>query len=233
MDQPKKPDEPKANIEPVKLNLKSKFKFKCHKDIKCFTKCCRGINITLTPYDIIKMKNRLELSSQEFLAIYTDLRFLEKTDLPIVTLKLLDDELNSCPFVRDDGCLIYSDRPTTCRYYPLGVASMSHKEGADDNDFYFFVHEPHCLGFEEEKEWTIEEWRKDQGVDMHDDINAGWLICMTISMPAGPIWLSENDLFHQISNSRRKAKKCFSQPATTSTASNVLFLRVRFCPSMI
>lgn len=174
MDQPKKPDEQKANIEPVKLSLKSKFKFKCHKDVKCFTKCCRGINITLTPYDIIRMKNRLELSSQEFLAIYTDLRFLEKTDLPIVTLKLLDDELNSCPFVREDGCLIYSDRPTTCRYYPLGVASMSHKEGADDNEFYFFVHEPHCLGFEEEKEWTIEEWRKDQGVDIHDDINAGW-----------------------------------------------------------
>ena len=40
--------------------------------------------------------------------------------------------------------------------------------------FYFFVNEPHCLGFEEDKEWTIREWRKDQGVDIHDEINAGW-----------------------------------------------------------
>ncbi len=163
-----------AGIEPVRFGLDDKFKFKCHKGVKCFTKCCRGININLTPYDIIRLKNRLQLSSEEFLAIYTEPQLLEKTDLPIVTLKLMDDEEKSCPFVRDDGCIIYEDRPTTCRYYPLGVASLSHKEGADDKDFYFFVHEPHCLGFEEEKVWTIREWRKNQGVDIHDEINAGW-----------------------------------------------------------
>ena len=31
-----------------------------------------------------------------------------------------------------------------------------------------------CLGFEENKTWTIEEWRIDQGVDIYDRINAGW-----------------------------------------------------------
>ena len=163
-----------ANIEPVRLNRNSKFKFECHKGVKCFTKCCRGINIILTPYDIIKLKNRLQLSSEEFLAVYTTPQLWEKTDLPVVTLKLMDDELQSCPFVKDDGCIIYADRPTTCRYYPLGVASLSHKKQVSDEGFYFFVHEPHCLGFEEEKEWTIREWRKDQGVDIHDDINAEW-----------------------------------------------------------
>jgi hypothetical protein len=56
----------------------------------------------------------------------------------------------------------------------LGVASLSHKEGADDEGFYFFVNEPHCLGFEEEKEWSVAEWREDQGVDFLDEINAGW-----------------------------------------------------------
>jgi len=163
-----------ANIEPVRLKLDSRFKFKCHKGVKCFTKCCRGINIILTPYDIIRLKRRLQLTSEEFLAIYTTPRLLEKTDLPIVTLKLMDDELQSCPFVKDEGCIIYSDRPTTCRYYPLGVASLSHKKQMPEEGFFFFVHEPHCLGFEEDKEWTIREWRKDQGVDIHDDINADW-----------------------------------------------------------
>ena len=163
-----------VGIEPVRLKLESEFKFKCHKGVKCFTKCCRGINIILTPYDIIRLKKRLQISSEEFLAVYTVPRLLEKTDLPLVTLKLLDDELQSCPFVKDDGCIIYSDRPTTCRYYPLGVASLSHKEQVRDEGFYFFVHEPHCLGFEEEKEWTVREWRKDQGVDIHDEINAQW-----------------------------------------------------------
>ncbi len=163
-----------AEIPPVRLGPESKFKFRCHKEVKCFTRCCRGINIVLTPYDIIRMKNRLDLSSEEFLAIYTTPRIMEKTDLPVITLKLLDDDEESCPFVRDDGCIIYSDRPTTCRYYPLGFGSLSHKEGADDEGFYFFVNEPHCKGFEEDKEWTVKEWRVDQGVDVHDEINAEW-----------------------------------------------------------
>jgi hypothetical protein len=54
------------------------------------------------------------------------------------------------------------------------VASLSHKEDADGDEFYFFVHEPHCLGFNEDKLWTVREWRKDQGVDIHDQINAEW-----------------------------------------------------------
>ena len=169
-----KPTDPMATIAPVRLSLDSKFKFACHKDVKCFTKCCRGINIVLTPYDIIRLKNRLQLSSEEFLAIYTEPQLLEKTDLPIITLKLLDDDINSCPFVKDEGCIVYQDRPTTCRYYPLGVASLSHKAQTPEEGFYFFVHEPHCLGFEEKNEWTIREWRKDQGVDIHDEINSEW-----------------------------------------------------------
>lgn len=167
------PDQ-KAGIEPVRLGLDSKFTFQCHNKVKCFTKCCRGINIILTPYDIIRLKNRLQLSSEEFLSLYTVPRILEKTDLPIITLKVLDDDDESCPFVREDGCIVYEDRPTTCRYYPLGVASLSHKEDVDGDEFYFFVHEPHCLGFEEKRTWTVREWRKDQGVDIHDEINAGW-----------------------------------------------------------
>jgi len=163
-----------ASIDPVRLRLNSKFVFKCHKGVKCFTKCCRDINIILTPYDIIRLKNRLQLSSEEFLAMYTRPELLEKTDLPVVVLKKMDDDLKSCPFVTDKGCIIYKDRPTTCRYYPLGVASLSHKEGVDGDEFYFFVHEPHCLGFEEKKEWTVREWRTNQGADIHDDINAGW-----------------------------------------------------------
>lgn len=163
-----------ARIEPVRLGLENRFQFECHPGVKCFTQCCRAINIMLTPYDIIRLKHKLQLSSEEFLAIYTQPELLEKTDLPVITLKQLDDDRQSCPFVRDDGCLVYTDRPTTCRYYPLGVATLSHKPDADDDGFYFFVHEPHCLGFEEQKNWTVRSWRQDQGVDIHDEINDDW-----------------------------------------------------------
>jgi Fe-S-cluster containining protein len=176
----------KPGIEPIRLGLDNRFKFRCHKDVACFTRCCRGINIVLTPYDIIRLKQRLQLTSEEFLAIYTEPQLLEKTDLPVVTLKLLDDDQQSCPFVRDDGCRIYEDRPTTCRYYPLGVASLSYREGADESGFFFFVNEPHCLGFEEDQVWTVRQWREDQGVDLRDEVNAEWtdLVVRKRSFPA-------------------------------------------------
>jgi Fe-S-cluster containining protein len=191
-----------ARIEPVRLSYNSQFKFKCHPGVSCFTKCCRGINIILTPYDVIQLKTRLGLPSDEFLAIYTQPHLLEKTDLPVVTLRLLDDEQQSCPFVKDSGCIIYQDRPTACRYYPLGVATLQHKEGADDEGFFFFVNEPHCKGFEEDCLWTVAEWRKDQGVDLRDEVNAEWtdLVVRKRSFPAN-IKLTEKakEMFFMVS----------------------------------
>jgi len=186
------------NVEPVRLGPQSKFKFDCHPGVKCFTRCCKDINIILTPYDIIRLKNRLNLSSEEFLALYTEPQILEKTDLPVVTLKLLevedtDSEGKACPFVRENGCLVYEDRPTTCRYYPLGVATMSHKEDPDGEEFYFFVNEPHCQGFEEDKEWTVAQWRENQGVDAHDKFNAEWteLVVRKRSFPPNMRWTEQ------------------------------------------
>jgi hypothetical protein len=105
-----------------------------------------------------------------------------------VTLKLLDDERNSCPFVEDkDGCVIYEDRPTTCRYYPIGVGALSYSgEQGDKDEFFFTVKEAHCLGFEEDKEWTVAEWRQDQGIDLRDAVNEGWMDLMVRkkSLPA-------------------------------------------------
>jgi Fe-S-cluster containining protein len=185
-------------IQPMRLGPDSRFTFRCHKDVKCFTQCCRGINIILTPYDIIRLKKRLGLSSEEFLAIYTEPQMLEKTDIPVVTLKLLDEEgvdagARPCPFVRPEGCLVYEDRPASCRYYPLGEASLAYKDDPDGEQFFFMVREAHCLGFEEDTSWTVLEWREDQGVDEHDRINARWteLIVRKRSFPPNMRWTEQ------------------------------------------
>lgn len=164
-------------IPPEQLSLSSRFKFDCHKKVPCFTDCCRGIDIMLTPYDILTMRKKLDLSSEEFLAAFTTPQILEKADLPVVTLKLLDDERNSCPFVEDkDGCVIYDSRPTTCRYYPIGVGALSYSaEKGEKEEFFFTVKEAHCKGFNEDREWSVGEWREDQGVDLRDEINDGWM----------------------------------------------------------
>jgi len=172
-----------SNIEPLKLTLDSKLKFRCHPGVSCFTACCGNIKIVLTPYDILKLTQRLEMPAHEFLHTYTTPTYLEKTDMPGVALKLREED-NKCPFVTPEGCTVYTDRPTACRYYPVGMADFreggskdadGNEQTPDEERFFFLVKEDHCKGHEEDKEWTVGEWRADQGVDVRDDMNKKWL----------------------------------------------------------
>lgn len=164
-----------SNIVPNKLFLDSKIKFRCHPQVSCFTACCGNINIILTPYDILRIRKALNLPASEFLLRFTTPTFLEKTDMPGVKLNL--DENGRCPFVTEEGCTIYPHRPTTCRYYPVGM-SFFHEgadEGAIAEEFYFLVKEDHCKGHDEEQVMSIREWRKDQGIDESDEMNRAWM----------------------------------------------------------
>jgi Fe-S-cluster containining protein len=172
-----------SNIEPLKLTMDSKLKFRCHPGVSCFTACCGNIKIILTPYDILMLTRRLEMVPHEFLHTYTMPTYLEKTDMPGVMIKMREED-NKCPFVTPEGCTVYSDRPTACRYYPVGMADF--REGgskdadgnevtAEEDKFFFLVREDHCKGHEEDKEWTVGEWRADQGVDQRDEMNKKWL----------------------------------------------------------
>ena len=163
-------------IEPRKYKLDDKFNFACSKGMPCYTHCCSDLDMILTPYDIVRIKNRLELTCDQFLALYTKPKILARTRLPVVTMKMLDDEDKSCPFVTPEGCSIYEDRPLSCRYYPLGMASFREQEiEPAGEDFYFMVRESHCQGFNQDKEWTVRDWRKDQGVEPYDEINKSWM----------------------------------------------------------
>ncbi|MDT8334491.1 MAG: YkgJ family cysteine cluster protein [Desulfurivibrionaceae bacterium] len=164
-----------SNIVPSKLFPDSKIKFRCHPGVSCFTACCGHINIVLTPYDILRIRRALNLPAEEFLLRFTTPVYLEKTDMPGVKLHL--DEEGRCPFVTEKGCTIYEHRPTTCRYYPVGM-SFFHEaadDGASSEEFYFLVKEEHCKGHDEEQVMTIREWRKDQGIDESDEMNREWM----------------------------------------------------------
>jgi Fe-S-cluster containining protein len=163
-------------VEPIERTLNSKFKFRCHKGISCFNKCCRLTDILLTPYDIVRIKKRLGISSEEFLKKYTYVHIDEKSSHPYAVLKMMDDNEGRCPFVTPEGCSIYEDRPLNCRYYPVGQGLMikGSEKGPVNEDFYFFIREPNCLGYQEDKEWTIEAWRIDQGADIYDEMNREW-----------------------------------------------------------
>ncbi len=148
-----------------RLQKESKFKFNCHKNISCFNKCCGDVNIFLTPYDIIRLKNRLGISSEEFLEKYTFLPIDEKQNFPVVMLRMNTDKNKSCPFVGKEGCSVYEDRPWSCRMFPLGTASPKNKGENGEGEFYFILEEPVCKGYTEERTWTVGEWLKDQGIE--------------------------------------------------------------------
>ena len=169
-------DKNPSNILPEKLTLDSPLQFACHPGVSCFTACCHNIKIILTPYDILILRRRLNIPAHEFITQYTEPTYLEKTDMPGVQIKLTGDK-NGCPFVTPEGCTVYTDRPSACRYYPVGMADF-HEGGTDDaaeEKFFFLVKEPHCKGHEEPKRWTIRDWRADQGVDVRDEMNKEWL----------------------------------------------------------
>lgn len=111
-------------VVPIKLTEKSRFKFRCHKGVKCFTACCSNINIVLPPYDLLRLRKRLGMTTEDFINKYCEIEMLAKTLLPVITLKMQSDEKRSCPFVTPDGCTVYEDRPSNCRYYPLGMATL-------------------------------------------------------------------------------------------------------------
>jgi Fe-S-cluster containining protein len=174
----------KSDAIPALLELGSKLKFNCHKGISCFNACCRQADITLTPYDIIRLKDRLGKSSTEFLKEHTVPFQMERDGLPGVKLRTTDE--GACLFMNEEGCSIYEDRPTACRYYPLGHLEMRAKDANVAETHYFLVQETHCKGHEEDTEMTVQEYLGSQRTLEFDELNKAWLEIMVKKRSAGP-----------------------------------------------
>lgn len=172
-------------IEPVKLCLSDTIQFRCHKEIACFNQCCKHIDILLTPYDILRLKKRLGLSSSEFLAQYTVPYEMDQHGMPGVKIRTADDNL-ACPFLQPEGCSVYQDRPSACRYYALGLLSLREQTSSSDEDYYFLVKEEHCLGHQEPRQLTIQDYRQEQGVEIYDEMNREWRQIILKKRSAGP-----------------------------------------------
>ncbi len=167
----------KENIlkEYPRLNENDTFKFRCHPGVSCFNECCADVNIFLTPYDILRLRKRLGITSQEFLDKYTLIPFDKNLPYPAVLLKMQDNEKKSCHFVGEKGCSVYEDRPWACRMYPLGMAQPK-EAGATPamNDFFFLLKEDVCKGFQEDRELTVSDWINDQGIAEYNEIGELW-----------------------------------------------------------
>lgn len=172
-------------VMPAMKTGEQEIQFRCHKDIACFNACCKNIDITLTPYDIVRMKQRLDMSSSEFLEKYTFPYEMEKDGLAGVKFKPVDDG-TACQFMTEEGCSIYEDRPTACRYYPVALLSLRKQDEYVDRNGYALVEEPHCLGHKEDRKLTIDQYRQEQGVEEFDDLARGWRQLILKKKSSGP-----------------------------------------------
>ena len=153
------------------LSLDDTFRFSCSKKVPCFNECCKELNQYLTPYDILRLKNRLDLSSGLFLQRYTVQHTGPESGLPIITLKPNYDKELKCPFVTSKGCGVYEDRPSSCRAYPLARIASRSRETGRINEQYLLLQESHCRGFEQEQTQTVREWLESQELAIYNQMN--------------------------------------------------------------
>lgn len=153
----------------IALSPDDRFTFACSKEVRCFNECCKNLNQFLTPYDILRLKQSLGISSSLFIERYSFPQIGSETGLPIISLKPVSE--SKCPFVTETGCSVYRDRPSSCRAYPLArILSRSRKTGKTTEQYMLF-RESHCLGFNTDQEWKVCEWTEDQELSIYYEMN--------------------------------------------------------------
>lgn len=149
------------------------FRFACHSGVACYTRCCHNADMYLYPYDIIRLKQRLNMTSEEFLTLHTITALRDMPSFPNVMLKMSDRQGHPCTFLSEAGCAVYEDRPYSCRAYPLEPAMYGDDHGQIRTQYYVARHD-HCLGHRETRQWTALTWMADQKMYDYNDINARW-----------------------------------------------------------
>ena len=160
------------------LNEHSIFTFDCHPGISCFTDCCNDVEMTLYPYDIIRLKHHLNIDSENFLEKYTQIEFDEGLWFPHLTLKMAAN--NACPFLTTKGCSVYEDRPFSCRSYPLARKVKRACSPEKQEEKYYLVRHHYCQGHQAPRQWILKNWIEKSGLKLFNDMNSKWVSIYTI-----------------------------------------------------
>lgn len=145
------------------LKRESQIRFHCRPSLPCFTKCCRDVNVFLGPYDVVRLRKRLGISSGEFLRRYTITLIPEVSGFPLVVLRMDEKKGRKCPFVGPEGCSVYEDRPWSCRMFPLD-------KGQGEDQYRFIAPEELCLGEQGADEISVGEYLLSQGVQEYEEV---------------------------------------------------------------
>lgn len=152
------------------LETDEQFQFSCHKDVPCFTECCRMLELSLTPYDALRLRYGTGQSSSQLLDNYIIIERDPGEPFPRLYLTMIDDGRASCVFVGKNGCKIYAHRPSACRAYPLGRAVVRQEDNSLKEHFVL-MKEEHCKGFLEPTHQTPTDYIDDQELNKYNSFN--------------------------------------------------------------
>ncbi len=162
------------NLPGQRLETGDTFNFRCCPGIGCFNRCCRNLNLFLYPYDVIRLKKRLNMTSDRFLEKYVDIVLRPSNFFPEVLLAMSDNPEKTCPFLKPSGCSVYPDRSDACRTFPVEQGVL-YDVGQDKTETIHFFRPPDfCLGQYEKTVWTTRTWSKDQDAEVYHEMTARW-----------------------------------------------------------
>ncbi|MEW6076806.1 MAG: YkgJ family cysteine cluster protein [Thermodesulfobacteriota bacterium] len=187
------------NHNPIELSPGDSFRFACHRKVTCFNQCCGDLVQFLTPYDILRLKNRLGLTSGEFLSRYTRQQTGGETGLVVVSLTTGSPDDLRCPFVAPEGCGVYEDRPSSCRSYPLIRLASRSRETEQISERFFLIREDHCLGFDQDRTQTVRQWVEEQGLAEYNRMNDRMMELISAKnrlAPGRSLSLAEANIFY-------------------------------------
>jgi uncharacterized protein len=156
------------------------FTFMCHAGLTCFNQCCRNLNLFLYPYDILRLKKNLNISSDRFIETHTDIVVRPGHHFPDVLLRMADNDQKTCPFLTESGCRVYPDRPHTCRAFPIEHGVFYDAKTDRSRQVYFFRPPNFCQGRLETVSWTVKNWESDQAAAFYTTMTLQWAELMRL-----------------------------------------------------
>lgn len=162
------------------LEAGERFHFRCYPGISCFNRCCRNLNLFLYPYDVIRLRKRLGMTSGELIDAYTDAVFREGSHFPAVLLRMAENEEKTCPFLSEAGCRVYPDRPQTCRAFPVEHGIYFEAQTGQSRLVHYFRPPDFCQGRLEQTAWTKDSWAADQESVFYNQMTVEWAELMRL-----------------------------------------------------
>ncbi len=82
-------------------------------------------------------------------------------------------------------------------HLPPGSDGSEKAGPAGCQEFYVLIQEAHCLGLTQARQWTVTQWKKDQGLDIYNEMNDLMLDILSLKRRGKKnLTADEKDLFY-------------------------------------